>query len=296
MAQSTQAQMLNEFYEIGSYVGTGTIRFGMVPAQTHEILNPDFMVRFWRFAGPRAFPMIRCAAAVASFCCLASLSAAADPSAPGAVVVGDSHGASIAQVSGLKGLARNSVHIRGPKAVQQINSVPPQSTALVVLGSNDAEFSIKGLDPYINAILDAASRRSIRLVWIGPPCTSKAWNSRVRELDAMLAARFVDTAVTYVSVLDPKICAGGYYDGDGVHFTMKGYGYMWEKARTAAGFETPAEQKAPGAPSGLAAAAADEAGTASQPHKLHRRHVRHVTRLAIPAMGDGLAVRRSGAL
>jgi lysophospholipase L1-like esterase len=293
--------MLNELYEIESYVGTGALCCGVTAA--HESLGPDFMVRLLGFvavrirdAGPRAFPMIRCAAAVASFCCLTSLPATADQSVPGAVVVGDSHGASIAQVSGLKGLARNSVHIRGPKAVQQINSVPPQSTALVVLGSNDAEFSIKGLDPYIDAIVDAAARRSIRLVWIGPPCTSKAWNSRVRELDAMLDARFTGTAVTYVSVLDTKICAGGYYDGDGVHFTMKGYGYMWEKAQAAAGFETPAEFKVPGAPSGSAVAAADEAGSASQPHKLHRRHARHVARLAIPVTGDGLAVRRSGAL
>jgi hypothetical protein len=112
----------------------------------------------------------------------------------------------------------------------------------------------------------------------------------------MLDARFTGTAVTYVSVLDTKICAGGYYDGDGVHFTMKGYGYMWEKAQAAAGFETPAEFKVPGAPSGSAVAAADEAGSASQPHKLHRRHARHVARLAIPVTGDGLAVRRSGAL
>jgi len=295
--------MPNELYEIESYVGTGAFRFGMTPAETHETFDPDFMVRFLRFAatrirdvGRRTFPMIRLAGAVASLCCFASLPAAADQSAPGAVVVGDSHGASIALVSGLKGLARNSVHIRGPKAVQQINSVPPQSSALVVLGSNDAEFSIKGLDPHIEAIVDAAARRSIRLVWIGPPCTSKAWNSRVRELDAMLAARFADTAVTYVSVLDPKICAGGYYDGDGVHFTMKGYGYMWEKAQAAAGFETPAEQKAPRAPAGSATAAAEEAGSASQSHKLHRRHARHVARLAIPVMGDGFAVRSSGAL
>jgi lysophospholipase L1-like esterase len=239
--------------------------------------------------------MIRFAAAVASHCCLAALPAAAEQSAPGAVVIGDSHGESIALVSGLKGLAHISVHIRGPKAVQQINRAPPQSTAFVALGSNDAEFSIKGLDPYIDAIVEAAARRSIKLVWIGPPCTSKAWNRRVRELDAMLAARFDGTAVTYVSVLDPKICSGGYYDGDGVHFTMKGYGYMWEKVRAAAGFEAPAEGTVLGAPSGSVGAAVDQAGGASHPHKLHRRHAWHVARLAIPAMGYGLAVRRPGA-
>ncbi len=227
---------------------------------------------------------MRCvAAALASLGCLMTLqshaqepgvpAAAAPAPAPGrAVVIGDSHGEAIAQASGLKGLSRISVHIRGPRALEQINNAPPQSTAFVVLGSNDAEGSIKGLDRYINAIVAAAERKGMKLVWLGPPCTIKAWNSRVRELDDMLAARFAGTAVTYVSMRDDTFCKGGLFDRDGVHFTMKGYGLMWEKARLAAGMENlPARSPA--------AVASNESGEI----RVHRRHLRRVARSAAPA-------------
>ena len=152
------------------------------------------------------------------------------------VVLGDSEGMGVAQASGLKGLARISVHIRGPKAVQQINQAPAGSTAFLVLGSNDAEGSIKALDASIDAIVQAAAARNIKLVWVGPPCVRRSWNGRVRELDQMLQRRFAGSAVKYVSMLDEKICSGVFQGGDGVHMTSQGYSYMWEKARTAAGF------------------------------------------------------------
>lgn len=162
---------------------------------------------------------------------------AADAADPGVgVVVGDSLGVGVTMASGLKGLARISVFIRGGKAVQQINQAPAGATAFVVLGSNDAEGSIKGLDSSIDAILQAASARNLNLVWIGPPCVRRPWNARVHELDQMLAQRFANSSVKYVSMWDEKICSGSFNAGDGVHMTMKGYSYMWEKARVAAGF------------------------------------------------------------
>jgi hypothetical protein len=151
------------------------------------------------------------------------------------VVLGDSEGVGVAQASGLKGLARISVHIRGPKAVQQINQAPAGATAFLVLGSNDAEGSIKALDASIDAIVQAAAARNIKLVWVGPPCVRRSWNGRVRELDQMLQRRFAGSSVKYVSMVDEKICSGVFQGGDGVHMTSKGYSYMWEKARTAAG-------------------------------------------------------------
>jgi hypothetical protein len=163
------------------------------------------------------------------------------------VVVGDSEGVGVAMASGLKGLARISVFIRGGKAVAQINQAPTGATAFVVLGSNDAEGSIKGLDSSIDAILQAAAARNIKLVWIGPPCVRRPWNARVRELDQMLQQRFAGSAVRYVSMWDEKICSGAFYAHDGVHMTMQGYSYMWEKARTAAGFPATAARVA-GAP------------------------------------------------
>jgi hypothetical protein len=124
-----------------------------------------------------------------------------------------------------------------------------------VLGSNDAEGSIKGLDSSIDAILQAAAARNIKLVWIGPPCVRRPWNARVRELDQMLQQRFAGSAVRYVSMWDEKICSGAFYAHDGVHMTMQGYSYMWEKARTAAGFPATAArvaEQAAGAPAASA--------------------------------------------
>jgi hypothetical protein len=169
------------------------------------------------------------------------------------VILGDSEGVGVAQAAGLKALARISVHIRGPKAVQQINQAPAGSTAFLVLGSNDAEGSIAALDASIDAIVQAAAARNIKLVWVGPPCVRRSWNGRVRELDAMLARRFAGSAVKYVSMLDDKICSGVFQGGDGVHMTMQGYSYMWEKARTAAGFPA---TSAPAAPAEVPAASA----------------------------------------
>src|SRR5262249_6324858 len=93
-----------------------------------------------------------------------------------AMVLGDSQGAGVQLASGLKGFAHNSVHIRGTKAIDQINSTPNGATAFLVLGSNDAEYDIKGLDKSIDDIVHAAEARGITLVWIGPPCVRKAWN------------------------------------------------------------------------------------------------------------------------
>src|SRR5271170_6153321 len=54
-------------------------------------------------------------------------------------VLGDSIGEGVAIASGLKKLAHISVHIRGPKAVAQINQTPVGSVAFIVLGTNDAD-------------------------------------------------------------------------------------------------------------------------------------------------------------
>jgi hypothetical protein len=35
---------------------------------------------------------------------------------------------------------------------------------------------------------------------------------------------------------DERLCSGSLHEPDGVHLKMKGYAYMWEKARSAAGF------------------------------------------------------------
>jgi hypothetical protein len=165
------------------------------------------------------------------------LAALATAQATTNVVIGDSLGEGLAEVSHLKNFARISVHIRGPKAVDQVRRAPEGATAFVVLGTNDAEGSIKNLDKSIDDILDTAARKRMRLVWIGPPCVHRPWDGRARELDKMLAAKLPPRGVTYVPMRDPTFCTGGMHEPDGVHLKTKGYVYMWDKARRVAGLE-----------------------------------------------------------
>ena len=154
-------------------------------------------------------------------------------------VLGDSIGEGVAEVARkdhAKGLAKISIHIRGPKALQQFAQTPPGSTAVLVLGTNDAEGSIAKLDKYIDNIVSAAAQKNITLIWLGPPCVRKSWDSRARELDAMLLEKLAGTAVRYVSMRDEALCSGAFHEPDGVHLKMKGYAHMWERARGAAGF------------------------------------------------------------
>jgi lysophospholipase L1-like esterase len=167
---------------------------------------------------------------------LSYLAGAASPAAGSGLVLGDSHGEGLAQASGLKGLARISVHIRGPRALEQLAQTPPGSTVFLVLGTNDADGSIAKLDRHIDNIVQAAARKDIKLVWIGPPCVQKPWDTRARELDGILSATLAAKSVQYVSMRDERLCSGSLHEPDGVHLKMKGYAYMWEKARSAAGF------------------------------------------------------------
>jgi hypothetical protein len=98
-----------------------------------------------------------------------------------AYVLGDSIGEGLAIESGLESLARISVHIRGPKAIAQMNQTPPGSTVFVVLGTNDAEGSIRNLDKSIDDVVAAAERRQFDLVWIGPHCVRKSWDARANS-------------------------------------------------------------------------------------------------------------------
>ena len=204
---------------------------------------------------------------------LGAILAVPNRAAAGVIVLGDSQGAGLALAAGVPGLARNSVHIRGPKAIEQIDSTPAGSTAFLVLGSNDAEFSLSGLDKSIDAIVQAATARSISLVWIGPPCVRRAWNARSRELDQMLAQRFASGPVKYVSMWDDTICSFVFHEPDGVHLTMKGYAYVWKKASAAAGYTV--ASAAPAAEPAAAHAAPERATRkATVRHRRHRRSAR----------------------
>ncbi|HLH87034.1 MAG TPA: hypothetical protein VKX28_01145 [Xanthobacteraceae bacterium] len=172
-------------------------------------------------------------------CCVLG-GALASAHAGNAIVLGDSLGVGLAEVSHLPNFAHISVHIRGPKALEQIRRAPAGVTAFVVLGTNDANGSIDRLDKSIDAILDAAQKKHMRLIWIGPPCVKQSWDTRSRKLDEMLAAKLPPRGVLYVPMRDQAFCTAGLHEPDGVHLKTKGYIYMWDKARRIAGLDGPA--------------------------------------------------------
>lgn len=162
------------------------------------------------------------------------------------VVTGDSLGVGIAMASGFENRAANSVSIRAGSAVDQLRKIRPGSTVFMSLGTNDAVGSVKGLEKGIDRIIETANTSRLKLIWIGPPCVSKSWDTRAVELDGILRARLAGTGITYVSMRDPSLCTPSVRSSDGVHFNMEGYRGMWAKAAAASGYQvasvTPAAQ------------------------------------------------------
>lgn len=164
-------------------------------------------------------------------------SAAVPAWAAGEVVTGDSLGVGIAMASGFENRAANSISIRSGKALDQLRRVRPGSTVYMSLGTNDAVGSIKGLEKGIDQLVQTSQASRLKLVWIGPPCVNKAWDTRAAELDGMLRARLSGTGVTYVSMRDANLCTPSVRSKDGVHFNMEGYRAMWSKAAAASGYQ-----------------------------------------------------------
>jgi lysophospholipase L1-like esterase len=189
--------------------------------------------------------------------CLGAAAAAGPASAiaaPG-IVLGDSIGVGVSMASGLPRLARNSVTIRSASAVAQVKQTPRNTIAFLSLGTNDAVGSIAGVTDAIDRIVETAQRANVNLVWIGPVCVRKPWNTNVVKLDELLHQRLAGR-VRYVSAADQALCDGSLRAGDGVHFNMRGYQLLWNKARAAAGADV---ETAP--PSAELSPAAKQPGT-----------------------------------
>src|ERR1700688_3158111 len=127
--------------------------------------------------------MLRSKWVVVGVIALAVLSPATPSLAGGTYVLGDSIGDGLATTMGFSNLAQIGIHIRGPKAVAQIERTPPGSTAYIFLGTNDAEGSLKNIDKSIDDILDAAARRQLTVIWVGPHCVRKTWDTQAKSLD-----------------------------------------------------------------------------------------------------------------
>ncbi len=170
-----------------------------------------------------------------ALCAFAAILAGAAPAqASKAIVLGDSIGVGVSMAAGVPRLAHNSVSIRSADALSQLKRAPHGSVAFLSLGTNDAVGSIAGVEKGVDRIIDVARSAELQVVWIGPPCVTKSWNSNVVKLDAILKKRLAGQ-ITYVSIADPNLCDRSLRAGDGVHFTMKGYSILWARAREAAG-------------------------------------------------------------
>lgn len=185
-----------------------------------------------------------------AYACLVSLSAM--PAEARVIVLGDSIGVGLSLASGASRLAENSVAIQSAKSLEQLTRTPPGTVAVVSLGTNDAVGNLKGVDKAIDRFLDAAARQQVQLIWAGPPCVFKKWNTNVATLDQMLARKLAGRA-TYVSNADAAICDRSIRGGDGVHFNMNGYKVLWDRVVLASQGQIPgqipsAPQKAVPAP------------------------------------------------
>jgi lysophospholipase L1-like esterase len=182
----------------------------------------------------------------AHVCGVGVLSSTAGNAAP-AAVLGDSIGVGVSMAGGVPRLARNSVSIRSADVFRQLSRLAPGTVAFLSLGTNDAVGSIAGVERGVDRIVQAARSAGVRLVWIGPPCVIKPWNTNVVKLDSILSRRLAGQ-VAYVSIADPELCDRSLRGADGVHFNMRGYSLLWERARAAAGAGIEAAELRPDEP------------------------------------------------
>ena len=78
------------------------------------------------------------------------------------------------------GTARLTIAAPRPRVIDQIKKLSPGTVAYMSLGTNDAVGSVKGLEKSIDAVIAAAERARVKLVWLGPPCVNKAWDKNAR--------------------------------------------------------------------------------------------------------------------
>lgn len=171
------------------------------------------------------------------------LAAATAPARAEIYVAGDSLGVGVGMAAGKQAhsVAKESVAITGGKKfMTQLGKVPNGSTVVVSLGTNDAVGGVTKVQSQVSAIVETAHDRDLKVVWLGPPCVFKKWNSSAEALDAVLKKELSGTGVTYVSLHGGDICSKSLRAKDGVHFSMKGYKMMWSLALAASGGTAPA--------------------------------------------------------
>lgn len=159
------------------------------------------------------------------------------PALAGVYVLGDSIGEGVGEVSGQKNLARVSVSIRNRWVYRQFPQVPQGSIVFLVLGTNDADWYLTGLDKRIDEIIQTAEAAKLRMYWLGPVCLFTKSEPRSVALDQILAEKLKNTSITYISMREPELCERDMRVRDGVHLKSRGYFAMWSKAAGVAGIE-----------------------------------------------------------
>jgi len=150
-------------------------------------------------------------------------------------VIGDSLGVGVNWAAKARvALARNSIAIHGGAILEQIRQLPRGTIAFMSLGTNDAVGGAVDVRKPVQDILAAAAARDVKLVWLGPPCVFKPWNTYAKQLDTKLRDQLKGTSVIYVGMQDADVCSPSLRGREGVHFTVAGYTLMWQKAARAA--------------------------------------------------------------
>jgi hypothetical protein len=174
---------------------------------------------------------------VIGFLALSSVAARA-----GGEVIGDSLGVGVGWASKLPSRAKISVSIQSGAILEQLRQAHHGDTVFMSLGTNDAVGGALNVKSKVETIVKTADELGVKLVWIGPPCVNRSWDTQSQKLDAILREQLAGTSVTYVSMRSDGLCDRSVRAPDGVHFSMEGYGRMWRKAAEAAGFETAVAQ------------------------------------------------------
>ena len=157
--------------------------------------------------------------------CLSLLAAAPAAAVADVRIIGDSIGEGVHMVTNLPSPAnRFNVAIYTPLFSTNPAKCRAARTVVMSLGTNDA---VGGASTFTSASRRSSRRREaqgVKLVWLGPPCVLKPWETYSKKLDEILAAQLEGGSVTYVSLQGPEFCERSLHAGDGVHFTMAGYG------------------------------------------------------------------------
>ena len=150
------------------------------------------------------------------------------------LVIGDSIGEGIAQINGLKSVAKRSVSLVRSNIIRDIGRLPKGTVGVLSLGVNDAAGPLSLLRGPIEKVIVAVEGAGAAFVWVGPPCVLKRWDDHAKALDEYLQQRLATTSIRYIGLRDAEICKKGMRSSDGVHFTAGGYKFIWGKVQQVA--------------------------------------------------------------